>query len=279
MKKVRLILFVTIFTAALYVGYRVGFNSPAPVLPAEAKKASDTSIVSPAGVLPNGQISLLLVTVDSLQVARPRLESVWLVELVPPDPRLTLLSVYPSFSAGEDRRDASLAGAFRVEASTNSLQVGQAFLKALQNRSLFWSGIVLLDKYALAQTLDYLNLPQPQQSLSKYQTLDKPNNPTQPVGFPDGVAKLEAMPNASQNPQMALFAQASIFQELCQSAAQRDPVLDASSQEELTKLLEGHLFLDLDPKQVLPHLKAYQAPGTSLFCDFPTLPIQSMSAK
>jgi hypothetical protein len=278
-KKVRLLLFVTIFTAAIYVGYRVGFNSPAPVMPAEAKKAAVTSVVNPAGVLPNGQVSLLLVTVDSLQAARPRLESVWLVELVPPDPRLTLLSVYPSFSAEDAQRDARLAGAFLVEASTDSLQVGQAFLKTLQNRNLFWSGIILLDKSALAQTLDYLNLPQPQQSLGGNQTSDKPTATTQPVGFPDGAAKLEAMPNASQNPQMALFAQASIYQELCQSAAQRNPVLDTSSQEELAKLLKGHLYLDLDPKQVLPHLKAYQAAGTTLFCDFPTLPIQSMSAK
>jgi hypothetical protein len=275
-KKVRLLLFIAIFTAAIYLGYRVGFNSPAPVMPVEAKKAAVTSVVSPAGVLPNGQISLLLVTVDSLQAARPRLESVWLVELVPPDPRLTLLSVYPSFSTEDAQRDTRLASAFLVEASPDSLQVGQAFLKTLQNRNLFWSGIVLLDKSALAQTLDYLNLPQPQQSLGGNQTSELSNAP---VGFPDGAAKLDAMPNASQNPQMALFAQASIYQELCQNAAQRNPVLDASSQEELAKLLEGHLYLDLDPKQVLPRLKAYQASGATLFCDFPTLPIQSMSAK
>jgi hypothetical protein len=278
-KKVRIFLFVIIFMAALYIGYRVGFKTPSPVMPAEAEKSAATSVASLAGVLPNGQISLLLVTVDSLQAARPRLESVWLVELVPPDPCLTLLSVYPSFSGEEAQRDGSLAGAFRVEAITNSLQVGQAFLEALQNRNLFWSGTVLLDKYALAQTLDYLNLPQLQQSLSGDQTSDKPNVTTQPVGSLNGTAKLKAMPSASQNPQMALFAQASIYQELCQSAAQRNPVLDASSQEELAKLLDGHLFLDLDPKQVLPHLKAYQAPGTTLFCDFPALPIQSMSIK
>jgi hypothetical protein len=270
---------VIIFTAAIYMGYRMGFNSPSPVIPAEVKKAATTSVASPTGVLPNGQISLLLVTVDSLQAARPRLESVWLVELVPPDPRLTLLSVYPSFSNEDTQLDASLAGAFRVESISNSLQVGQAFLKALQNRNLFWSGTVLLDKYALAQTLDYLNLPQLQQSLGGDQTSGKANVTTQPVSSPNGAARLKAIPSASQNPQMALFAQASIYQELCQSAAQRNPVLDVSSQEELAKLVEGHLFLDLDPKQVLPHLKAYQAPSTTLFCDFPALPIQSMSTK
>jgi hypothetical protein len=278
-KRVRIFLFVIIFTAAIYMGYRMGFNSPSPVIPAEVKKAATTSVASPTGVLPNGQISLLLVTVDSLQAARPRLESVWLVELVPPDPRLTLLSVYPSFSNEDTQLDASLAGAFRVESISNSLQVGQAFLKALQNRNLFWSGTVLLDKYALAQTLDYLNLPQLQQSLGGDQTSGKANVTTQPVSSPNGAARLKAIPSASQNPQMALFAQASIYQELCQSAAQRNPVLDVSSQEELAKLVEGHLFLDLDPKQVLPHLKAYQAPSTTLFCDFPALPIQSMSTK
>ncbi len=277
MKKIRFLFFMVLFTATLYVGYRMGFASPAPVVPAEAKKPVETFIVSPAPVLPNGQISLLVVTVDDLQAARPRLESVWLVEFVPPDPRLTLLSVYPSFSAEDAKLDASLASAFRVEINSDSLQVGQAFLKALQDRKLFWSGTVLTDRYALAQTLDYLNRPQPQQSLTEAAI-------AQPVGFPDGQSRVDSVPSSSQNAQMALFGQASLYQELCQSASQRDPVLDSSSQAELAKLLEGHFYHTLDPQKVLPRLKAYYAgaastTGAALFCVFPTLPIQSMSSR
>jgi hypothetical protein len=78
---------------------------------------------------------------------------------------------------------------------------------------------------------------------------------------------------------MALFGQASIYQELCQSASQREPVLDEASQAELAKLLEGRFYYTLDPQQVLPQLKAYQTAGAALFCVFPTLPIQSMSAR
>jgi hypothetical protein len=271
-KKLRFFLFLVIFITALYMGYRMGFSSPAPVMPAEAKKPASTTAVSPVYVLPNGQISLLVVTVDDLQSARPRLESVWLVEMVPPDPRLTLLSVYPSFNADDARHDDELASAFQVEVSPDSQQVGQAFLKALQARKLFWSGTILLDRYALAQTLDYLNRPQPELSLS-----DKPA--VQPVGFPDGTAKVAALPSSGQNPQMALFGQAAIYQEICQSASQRNPVLDAPSQAELAKLLDGHLYPDLDPQQVLPRLKAYQSTGSALFCVFPTLPIQSMSSR
>jgi hypothetical protein len=271
-KKIRFLLFLALFSSALYFGYNMGFSAPAPVLPAEAKKPAETFTASPAPVLPNGQISLLLVTVDDLQSPRPRLESVWLAELVPPDPRVTFLSVYPSFSADEAQRDGSLVNAFQVEIAENSLQIGQDFLKVLQGRKLFWSGTVLLDKYALASTLDYLNLPQPEQSLSDQQA-------DQPVGYPDGAAKVEGMVSASQNPQMALFSQASIYQDLCQSAAQRTPVLDPDSQAALAKILEGHLYLTLDPQEALPRLKAYQSEGASLFCVFPTLPIQSMSSR
>jgi hypothetical protein len=276
-KKIRFLFFLILFTATLYIGYRMGFASPAPIIPAEAKKPVETTIISPAPVLPNGQISLLVVTVDDLQSARPHLESAWLVEFVPPDPRLTLLSVYPSFSGADTKLDAVLASSFRVEITTNSLQVGQDFLKVLQDRKLFWSGTVLLDKYALAQTLDYLNRPQPQKSLSE-------TSVSQPVGFPDGQSKVESVPSSSQNPQMALFGQASIYQELCQSASQRDPILDASSQAELGKLLEGHFYHTLDPQKVLPHLKAYYAGSSSsadaaVFCVFPTLPIQSVTAR
>lgn len=272
MKKLRFFGFLVIFITALYAGYRVGFSSPVPVVPAEAKKPASTTVVGPVYVLPNGQISLLTVSVDDLQSARPRLESVWLVEMVPPDPRLTLLSVYPSFNVEDAKHDADLASAFRVEVSPGSQQVGQGFLQALHERKLFWSGTILLDRYALAQTLDYLNRPQPEQSLS-----DQPVE--QSVGFSDGSAKVAALPSSSQNPQMALFGQAAIYQEICQSASQRNPVLDTASQAELMKLLDGHLYPDLDPQQVLPRLKAYQSAGTALFCVFPTLPIQSMSSR
>ena len=277
MKKIRFLFFLILFIATLYFGYRMGFTSPAPVVPVEAKKPVETFIVSPATLLPNGQISLLVVTVDDLQSDRPRLESTWLVEFVPPDPRLTLLSVFPSFSAGDAQLDAALASAFRVEMSPDNLQVGQDFLKVLQDRKLFWSGTVLLDKYALGQTLDYLNRPQPQQSLSEAAVAP-------PVGSMDGQSKVDSMPSSSQNPQMALFGQASIYQELCQSASQRNPVLDADSQAELAKLLEGHFYHTLDQQKVLPRLKAYYAgaassAGAALFCVFPTLPIQSMSAR
>ncbi len=268
----RFILFLGLFFSALYLGYHMGFNSPAPVMPAEAKKPASTATLYPARVLPNGQISLLLVTVDDLTSARPRLESVWLVELVPPDPRLTLLTVYPSFNADDAKHDQDLASAFRVDASAEGVQLGQDFLRALQQRKLFWSGSLLLDKYALAHTLDYLNQPQPQQSLA-----DQPE--AQPVGYPDGEEKVAALASSSQNPQMALFGQAAIYQEICQGAAQRDPILDAAAQIELKKILEGHLYPDMDPQQVLPRLKTYQQAGASIFCVFPTLPIQSVSSR
>jgi hypothetical protein len=272
MKTLRFLFFLILFTATLYVGYRIGFSSPAPVISVEAKKPVETFIVSPAPVLPNGQISLLVVMVDDLLAGSPRLESVWLIEFVPPDPRLTLLSVYPSFTSGENQQDTNLSTAFQLEVSPEGLQVGQAFLKVLADRKLFWSGSILLDKFALAQTLDYLNQPQPQQSLTEQPV-------EQPVGYPDGTARVEGMPSSRKNPQMALFSQASIYQELCQIASQRDPVLDPSSQAELGKLLEGHFFHTLDPQQVLPRLKAYQSASADFFCVFPTLPIQSMSAK
>jgi hypothetical protein len=261
-----------IFITALYLGYRMGFNSPAPVLPAEAKKPALPTLANPVIVLPNGQISLLLVTVDDLLSARPRLESVWLVELVPPDPRLTLLSVYPSFNTVDAKQDNKLASAFLVEVSGDNLQIGESFLKALQDRKLFWSGAILLDKYALAQSLDYFNQPQPEKSLSEQQV-------KQSLDLPNGSTKVVDLASSSQNPQMALFGQAAVFQELCQSISQRNPILDEAGQEELAKLLQGHFYPDLDPRLVLPPLKAYQSAGSGIFCVFPTLPIQSMSSR
>lgn len=272
MKKIRFIIFLGLFIGALYIGYHMGFSSPAPVMPVEAKKPAETSMVSPAPVLASGQISLLVVMVDDLTSARPRLESAWMLEFVPPDPRLTLLSVYPSFSSNDSQQDASLVSAFRVETSPDTLQVGQAFLKVLQDRKFFWNGAVLLDKYALAQTLDYFNRPQPEQSLDQQPS-------AQPVGYPDGTAKVARIPSSSQNAQMALFAQAAFIQDLCQSASQRDPLLDSASQDELGKLLEKHYSASLVQGQILPRLKAFLSEQAAVFCVFPNLPIQSMSAR
>lgn len=272
MKTIRFIIFLGLFIGALYVGYHMGFSSPAPVMPVEAKRPAETSMVSAAPVLASGQISLLVVTVDDLTSARPRLESAWMLEFVPPDPRLTLLSVYPSFSSNDSQQDASLVSAFRVEASADTIQVGQAFLKVLQDRKFFWNGAVLIDKYALAQILDYFNRPQPEQSLNQQPS-------AQPVGYPDGAAKVASIPSASQNAQMALFAQAAFFQDLCQSASQRAPLLDSASQDELGKLLENHYASTLAQKQILTHLKAFLSDEAAVFCVFPTLPIQPMSAR
>jgi hypothetical protein len=195
----------------------------------------------------NGQRNVLLVGVDRLDAAQPRLEGIWLVAYLPPTPRLTILPLYPASLSGGAPEDTRLESLFRL------LPGGApdpAFLSALQEKDLWWNNYAVVESSLLGQLAD----------LAGGVSLGE--------GEMDGQALLASLPHAWDNPKKALRAQAKAMQALCGEAGAVIPHLDAN---QVYPMVASRIASDLNAGQILKSWQDLQKSGDSLSCEFPTL--------
>jgi hypothetical protein len=265
-KLFRILFLLAIFLTSLYIGFQAGFFTAPDSQAAIASQASAplTSAAGQAGIIPPtqpappasqpaGQRSILVIGVDNLSAEQPRLESIWLVLFVPPEPRLTYLPVFPSFS-GSVREDVNLQTAFQYR-SGKQPGLNVEFVQALQAKKLWWTGSLIVDRYAFAQVLDYLNAD---------------STGDQTIAYLDGENWVKKMAEAAGKPQMAVANQANLYQELCWRAARQNWSLSALVQQEVSGRVAGHTQIDFDLAQSLQDTGLLNNTG-SLYCDFPTL--------
>jgi hypothetical protein len=107
------------------------------------EQVSKETVTQPA----TGQNSWLILGVDNLKGAAPRLQSVWLALFFPGKPAVTLLPVFP-VPGGE-----SLGDTFSFDRRGDP---GDEFTYALHEKRLWWTGYIVLDASALTDILDQL---------------------------------------------------------------------------------------------------------------------------
>lgn len=146
MKVVVIILSIIAFATCLVVGIQAGNSSNHPT----ASPATDTP--NPL-ISPSQQRTLLLIFVDDLTLANPRLEALWLTVYRPDLLKFTLLPLYPNPSGAENPAAPDLSKSFLL---TDDRKPANSFNQALSTYRFDWNGYVIFDRSSLRDTVDWM---------------------------------------------------------------------------------------------------------------------------
>lgn len=281
MKLIRYTITLVVFITSLFIGYRAGdgaglnfFNQKlreAARLSAAAQSPLAGTIAKSApasATFLNGQRSLLIIGTDDLEAASPRLESVWLVLLIPPEPHLTLIPIYPFYPGGAGNQSSHLEKVFGINKTGECLHacrsISVEFLQELREQDIWWSDYLVIDRHSWQTAMDFLS----SESASGNAVLTD----IQP-GSAEGLdVYFEKLSMLDGNPREAVVAQADLYQELCwagmRTAASRFDFLSGSAV--LLDQLSDRLISSARPQEIVASLKGL-AWSTGLSCEFPTL--------
>jgi hypothetical protein len=253
MKTHTLINFI-IFTCFLVVGYRSSTRfsqADYGILPRSMSLVTSSDSGS-FEVMKNGQRTILLITVSSLDKTKPQLESVWLATYFPSDATIRLLPVFPSGNNPKSNFEGQLDHSFGLNRMNNQLVLRQEFVKVLENNNYWWSGYFIFDDGALTKIFNLLGgLELNGRSVSGEQ------------------AMLE-LPKVVDDPLKAFSSQMAILQSACHKLAGISIKPDWS---QVSVLIPTHILTDLDSNQIVSELKTLNSSGHNPTCKFPTLEI------
>jgi hypothetical protein len=224
----------------------------------EAPDPSVEPLAQPA-VKPIRQNNILLIGVDDLEAAKPRLEGAWLVLYLAQSPRFTFMPVYPGIPAEDGKvtsQDGALAKKFQSDPSGAP---GPAFFSELKAKGLWWSGYFVVDRYALAEIVDLFNSIAGEDGATL-----------------TGSARVEVVPLTWKNPQRAKQEQARLARGLCSVAAHLS-VDHISELDDLFLLFSHHVLSDIDREQTAAELVGLLIQGGRVTCEFPSMDMSSLS--
>jgi hypothetical protein len=250
MKKLFSIALFLIFNACLLVGFVAGLavgeenQSPSPFPPNTASAAPTPTRMDGTRL---GQQNILFIAVDSLEATSPHLKGIWLAMFIPPDPRLTLVPLYPAGLENGAAQDAFLVSIFQLGADRKPLT---SFFSALQANDLWWTNYIILDDQGLAHSIDVLG------------GIDIGGRKL------DGKSLVAAMPAAWDDPASASQAQISLASAICRQGIQ------GSSQhlvQQFLPLIPNHLVTDLPVENLSAAIRTGLEVNLQLSCKFPTV--------
>jgi hypothetical protein len=238
MNNSRLIGLIVIFSVAILTGLLIGLKTP---LPEAVAMLSSPPVNMPA----TSQRNLLVIGVDDLTQAQPRLESIWLVIYFVDSARVTLLPVFPS--ATDTAYNRMLAESFSLDGNG---QPGEGFWEVIEALAFWWNKSILIDQASSAEISHAL---QAEDSVDLF---------TRGVSTPGGIVSW------SQDPQAALLGQRALFEAMCDSFQQAKSITTVQ-----TTLLQipGHLRPGAEDFPVLVDWFEMAARKDQLHCEFPTL--------
>jgi len=280
MKSLHILPFLTLFALFLFLGFRIGavVNRLHPVQPKLVQWIKTTQPIVPTSLTPSetnstqsyplpgdnhlatGQRNILIIGIDRLEAAEPRLESIWLALYVPTSPKITLMPIYPSLTQNQTgyqaNQDATLAKGFALD---DKYQPDLSFLKSLQNRGLWWNNFIVLDELAMVQIID-LTDPVGEKGETDQEQAYQLN----------GIRTLADLPLPWENPLAAVLSQAKLLADLCHEA----PDVQSGKQVEtsiFSDQLSHHLVTDINPEQIRKDWSNMMGIGTGISCEFPSL--------
>lgn len=202
---------------------------------------------------PLRQNNILLIGVDDLQAAKPKLEGAWLVLYLTQNPHFTLMPIFPGIPAEDGKAtksDGHLAKLFQADPAGVP---GPGFFSALKDRGLWWSGYFIVDRLAMGEILD---------------TIGETTREGEPSE--SGSQSMKGIPPAWQDPSGALTGQTQVAQAFCHEAAKLDAD-DIGAIDHLFLLFPDHVLSDIPREQAAAELVGMLVNSSGITCEFPTL--------
>ena len=156
--KSQTVLNFTIFICLLVVGYTVSsrFYQAGDLLTSGSANIALGNESAGYQTLNNGQHSILLAGVDSLNNLKPELNSLWMVSYLPADATLRMLPIYPTGKVSSSDFKARLVHSFGLAQEDSQLVLGEDFVRFLDESNYWWSGYVIYDQVAQESMVDLL---------------------------------------------------------------------------------------------------------------------------
>jgi hypothetical protein len=191
--------------------------------------------------------------VDDLESNRPQLESAWLVLYLAKTPHFTLMQIYPgkpSGQAGAGSPSDDLASLFQ---SDSQGYPGPDFFSKLKALGLWWSGYVILDRLALAETIDLIaNL----------------SGGSEGKALSPGSRAVARVPFAGHDLKGAYQGQVELIQKLC-AAAQYLNAGHIGELEDLFLLFGSHFISDIGREQLAAEMVGMLVHENRISCELP----------
>jgi hypothetical protein len=207
------------------------------------------------GSQPVQQNNVLIIGVDDLETQTPQLESAWLVLYIAQTPHFTLMQIYPGNPSGQGDSGSpkiDLASLFQSDPQGSP---GPDFFSELKARGLWWSGYIMMDRFAIAQTTDLIaNLTEESED---------------PTLIP-GSHAVARVPFAGHDPQGAYQGQVELVQKLC-TAALHLSADHIGKLEDLFLLFGSHILSDIGREQLAAEMVGMLVYGNRISCELPFL--------
>ena len=222
-------------------------QSPAP----PDQPAPSNALTTTSGAVMR-QNNILLIGVDDLTAAFPRLESAWLVLYLAQTPHLTLMPIYPEKTSRNGKTAPHRADLAELFQSDPQGLPGPKFFSELKARGLWWSGYIIVDRKSLAVVIDLVGRLAEQRGEE---------------ALSPGI--LNSVPFTWKDPQGAYEGQAQIAQQLCSAAAHL--TLDQINEiDDIFLLFSSQILSDIKREGAAAELVGMLAQGSGITCEFPS---------
>jgi len=202
--------------------------------------------------LNNGQRNILLIGVNTIDINKAQLESLWLVTYLPTDSNIQMLPIFPSGNGAVSDFENHLLRSFKLDNMNGNPILDQDFIKLLKNNNFWWSGYIVIDHVAAMEILSILGKVNENGEIISGDQLNNEHS------------------EVIDNPQKAFAIQLALMQTACHGLSGLSPNPDL---QQLLLLSPTHLITDLDLNQLLLEWKTLLLNQQIPNCKFPTLEI------
>lgn len=237
-----LVFYTVIFFICLVSGLWGGMQAGQRINP---YITSPLPLVSPIPTPATGQSNVLIIGVDRLTYADPRLESIWLLAHFPGEPDIKLIPLYPKPVSDPVNNQHQIAAIFELSPAGFP---GKDILDYLHQQQIWWSSYIILDEVALIEILDFVGgVKIDGQKLS-------------------GALALGSLTPAKEDQLAAVNSQMQLLQELCLQINNLPPQVNPDA---LLSLIPWHIKTDLNIDQTIADLHTFMSGEKPIQCEFP----------
>jgi hypothetical protein len=179
--------------------------------------------------LDNGQRNILLIGVNSIDITKARLESIWLLTSLPQTSTIQMFPIYPSKNSTVSDFEKHLLLSFKLENNSGKPVLDQDLINFLKENNFWWSGYIVFDHVAGDQFLNLLS----EGDQNGYTNLKHQIN--------------EDYSEATFSHQKAFELQLSLMRTVCHGLSGLSPNSDL---EKVFLFSPAHLFSDMDLNEV-----------------------------
>jgi hypothetical protein len=187
----------------------------------------------------NGQRNILLIGVDHLRSDNPTLSGIWLIVYVPDRPNVIFAPIFPNPLASHSPEDSNLVNSFALDENNSPTQ---SFIEKLHQKQLWWHGYLVIDSYAVVETVKFFNQKSVNEKIPLYRMSWNDESPP------------------------SLHQQTDLLNNLCRQASEMTIETDFS---DLLGAIRSHLHTDMDMISILQDWRRLVASKSDLKCEFP----------